>query len=49
MLWGCVAAGGIGHIVQVEGRMDSIKYKEIIEAHVQSSVQTEELAIPLRQ
>ena len=28
MLWICVAAVGTGHIVQVEGRMDSTKYQE---------------------
>ena len=37
MLLGCVAAGGTGHIVQVEGRMDSTKYQE---DNVQRSVQT---------
>ena len=28
MLWGCVAAGGTGNIVLVEGRLDSTKYKK---------------------
>lgn len=27
MLWGCVAAGGTGNIVRVEGIMDSTKYQ----------------------
>lgn len=36
MLWGCVAAGGTGNIVQVERRMDSTKYQEIPEANVHS-------------
>ena len=41
MLWGCVAAGGAGNIVRVEGRMDSTKYtKDILDANVQRSVQT---------
>ena len=26
MLWGCVATGGTGNIVRVEGRMDFTKY-----------------------
>ena len=34
MLWGCVAAGGTGNIVQLERRMDSTKYQEIVEANV---------------
>ena len=33
MFWGCVAAGGTGNIVRVEGRMDSTKYQEILEAN----------------
>ena len=40
MLWGCVAAGGTGNIVRVEGRMDSTKYQDILEANVQRPVQT---------
>ena len=32
------AAGGTGNIVPVEGRMDSTKYQEILEANVQRSV-----------
>ena len=28
----CVAAGGTGNIVRVEGRMDSTKYQEILES-----------------
>ena len=39
MLWGCVAAGGTGNIVRVEGRMDSTKYQDILEANVRRSVQ----------
>ena len=34
MLWGCVAAGGTGNIVRVEGRMDSTKYQDILEANI---------------
>ena len=40
LVWGCVAAGGTGNIVRVEGRMDSTKYQKILEANVQTSVQT---------
>ena len=40
MIWDCVAAGGSGNIVQVEGRIDSTKYQESLEANVQRSVQT---------
>ena len=43
MLWGCMAAGGRGNIVRVERRMDSPKYKEILEANVQMTVQTSKL------
>uniref|UniRef100_A0A8C5DSB5 Transposase n=1 Tax=Gouania willdenowi TaxID=441366 RepID=A0A8C5DSB5_GOUWI len=38
MLWGCVAASGIGNIARVEGRMDSIKYQQILEANITASV-----------
>ena len=30
MLWGCVAASGTGNIAQVDGRMDSTKYQQIL-------------------
>lgn len=40
MLWGCVAASGTGNIVRVEGRMDSTKYQQILEANVLKSVRT---------
>ena len=33
MLWDCVAAGGTENILQVEGRMDSTEYEEILEAN----------------
>ena len=50
---GWVAAGGIGNIVPVEGRMESNKYQEILEANVPRSVQTLNLKrgwlIPARQ
>jgi len=34
MLWGCVAASSTGNIAQVEGRMDSTKYQQILEANI---------------
>ena len=38
MLWGCVAASGTGNIAWVEGRMDSTKYQQILEANITPSV-----------
>uniref|UniRef100_A0A3Q3KMZ5 Tc1-like transposase DDE domain-containing protein n=1 Tax=Monopterus albus TaxID=43700 RepID=A0A3Q3KMZ5_MONAL len=38
MLWGCVAASGTGNIARVEGRMDSTKYQQILEANITPSV-----------
>ncbi len=29
MLWACFSAGGPGHLVQMHGIMDSIKYQQI--------------------
>ncbi len=29
MLWACFSAGGPGHLVQMPGIMDSIKYQQI--------------------
>ena len=40
VLWGCVAARGTENIVLVEGRMDSTKYSEIVEANGRRPVQT---------
>ena len=34
MLRACVVAGGTGTIVQVDGRLDSTKYQESLEANV---------------
>ena len=41
MLWGCVAVGGTGNIVRVEGTMDSTKSKnlEILEAIQNSEIE----------
>ncbi len=32
MLWACVAASGMGNISRVEGRMDLVKFQQILEA-----------------
>lgn len=34
MLWGCVAARGTGNTALVDGRTDSSKYLQILEANV---------------
>ncbi len=28
MLWACISAGGPGHLVEIHGIMDSIKYQQ---------------------
>lgn len=38
MLRGCVAASGTGNTAQVDGRMDSGKYQQILDANVTHSV-----------
>src|SRR4029434_6555155 len=38
MLWVCVASAGTGNLVKVEGRMDSTRYKQILDNNVQESV-----------
>ena len=37
-LWACVTVSGTGNISLVEGRMDSIKYQQIIGANITPSV-----------
>ena len=37
-LWACVEASGTGNILLVEGRMNSIKYPQILEANISPSV-----------
>ena len=34
MLWGCFASSGTGNLQHVEGKMDSLKYQEIIGENV---------------
>ena len=38
MLWGCFASSGTGNLQRVEGKMDSIKYQEILGENVTPSV-----------
>ena len=38
MLWGCFASSGTGNLQRVEGKMDSIKYQEILGEDVMPSV-----------
>lgn len=38
MLWGCIAASGTGNISRVEGKMDSIKFQQILEGNLMPSV-----------
>lgn len=43
MLWGCVEASGSRNITQVDGKMDSSKYQQILEANVPRSVKKPQL------
>lgn len=36
--WGCVASCGTGNITEVDGRMESSKYHQILEAYVTESI-----------
>ncbi len=38
MLWACFSAGGPGHLVQMHGIMDSIKYQQIKNLNLTASV-----------
>ncbi len=38
MLWACFSAGGPGHLVQMHGIMDSIKYQQIKNQNLTASV-----------
>ena len=45
MVWGCFGWNGVGHLCDIEGRMDKVQYQEILEQHLLSSI--EELEIPM--
>jgi hypothetical protein len=32
MVWGCIGWDGVGHLVEVEGKMNAEQYVEILEA-----------------
>ncbi|MGH0167791.1 UNVERIFIED_CONTAM: hypothetical protein FKN15_052775 [Acipenser sinensis] len=37
MLWGCFNASGPGKLVKIEGKMDTAKYREIVEENLMNS------------
>ena len=37
MIWGCMAASGVGNLVFIDGIIDKIKYKNILEKNLHSS------------
>ncbi|CAK9820145.1 Transposable element Tc1 transposase [Anthophora quadrimaculata] len=37
MVWGCMAASGVGNLVFIDGLMDKYKYKSILEQNLQES------------
>lgn len=45
MVWGCMGWEGVGHLAEVEGRMDANQYVDILENHLLPSM--EESGIPL--
>ncbi|CAG9565363.1 unnamed protein product [Danaus chrysippus] len=38
MIWGCMAADGVGEMVLCEGRMNSVKYTEVLETALATSI-----------
>ena len=43
MIWGCVSAKGAGKISVIDGKMDTQKYKQILQENLMSSVLSLEL------
>ena len=39
MVWGCMGWNGVGHLAEVEGRMDADQYVSILEDHMLSSLE----------
>ena len=37
-IWGCFSSSGPGELHLVQGNMDSVQYREILEQHLRSSV-----------
>ena len=44
MVWGCMGWSGVGMLAEIEGRMDSAQYVEILAQHLSQSVR--DLEIP---
>jgi len=43
MVWGCMGWNGVGHLVEVEGRMDADQYVSILEDHMLPSLDESEI------
>jgi hypothetical protein len=39
MLWGCCSAAGTGRLVRIEGKMNGLKYREILDENLLQSAQ----------
>ena len=39
MLWGCFSAAGTGRLVKIEGKMNEVKYREILDENLFQSAQ----------
>ena len=39
MLWGCFSAAGTGRVVRIEGKINGVKYREILDENLLQSVQ----------
>ena len=39
MIWGCMEWNGVGHLAEVEGRMDADQYVSILEDYMLSSLE----------
>ena len=39
MVWGCMGWNGVGHLAEVEGRMDADQYVSILEDHMLPSLE----------
>ena len=44
MIWGCMSWNGVGMLVEVQGKIDAVKYCEILEEGVAESIESLELA-----
>ena len=39
MIWGCFSVNGVGTLEIIDGRMDKVKYRQILEDNLQKSVE----------